>query len=210
MRFFPKFGKLEWALCGLILAGASIGLLLMTGDPVYAVKEHLPGSSYRTYDGLIQTMAEKHGVPPDLVKALVWQESRFDSKATGTAGERGLMQVTEAAATDWVNANRIETFDPVDLFDPKTNLDAGIWYLARALRRNSFREDPRPFALAEYNAGATRVSRWLEGEDANQPMSAPEFILRIDFLKTVYYIESILARQKFYSRRGDFSQSAKP
>ena len=200
-----RFSLVDWLLAGCVVTGAAIGLLLMTGDPLYWVQERLPGANHRTHDGLILAAAEKHGVAAELLKALVWQESRFRPDATGKAGERGLMQVTEAAAADWAAANRLETFVPTDLFDPKTNLDAGTWYLARALRRHAGRDDPRPFALAEYNAGASRVDRWLAGTtDAENPVAAAEFQARIDFPTTAHYIESILAREKFYRRRGEF------
>lgn len=196
----------------LIFAGAVV-LLLAAGaaiDPAidlrYRLLEALPGSSYRDFDPLIDALGEKHGVSPGLVKAVVWQESRFNPLATGAAGERGLMQVTEIAAKDWVAANQIETFAPSDLFDPKTNLEAGVWYLSRALRRYSDRDDPRPFALAEYNAGKSRVNRW-KGETGGEP-TAGEFQAGIDFPSTAAYIANILAREEFYRRRGDFPKPA--
>ena len=196
----------------LVFAGALV-LLLAVGaaflpgvDLRYRLLEVLPGSNYRDYDLLIETVAAKHGVSPGLVKAVVWQESRFNPLATGAAGERGLMQVTEIAAKDWVAANQIEVFSPADLFDPKTNLEAGVWYLSRALRRYSDRDDPRPFALAEYNAGKSRVNRW-KGETGGEP-TAGEFQAGIDFPSTAAYIGNILSREEFYRRRGDFPKPA--
>lgn len=199
----PKFSLLEWILLGFILVASIVGILLVTGDPVYWWQENRPGSSYREFDNMILTVAEKHQVDPALVKAVIWQESRFEPGATGSSGERGLMQVTEIAARDWVAANKAETFVPTDLFDPKTNLEVGVWYLSRALQRFADRDSSIPFALAEYNAGLSRVQRWLGAEEETK-IGSPEFLERIDFPMTFNYIDNIVARHAFYQRRGEF------
>lgn len=97
---------------------------------------------------------------PALVKAVIWRETRFQPQMQGNHGERGLMQITEVAAADWVKAEKVETFVPTDLFDPKTNIEIGTWYLGRAMKHWAHKDDPIPFALSEYNAGRTRVKRW--------------------------------------------------
>ena len=129
---------------------------------------------------------------------------------TGAAGERGLMQVSEGAAGEWARAEKVATFVPTDLFDPKTNLEAGTWYLARALRRWAAQDDPLPFALAEYNAGRTNVNRWAEKARARPPrgatpaaeVSGPELEAAISFPSTRQYVASIRRRMEFYRARG--------
>jgi soluble lytic murein transglycosylase len=60
-----------------------------------------------------------------------------------------------------------------DLFDARTNLDAGTWHLGRALEHWKDRDAPLPFALAEYNAGRSRVEKWAaDGADAQRMMRA--------------------------------------
>jgi len=54
-----------------------------------------------------------------LVKAVVWRESRFDPKKQGSHGERGLMQVTERAANEWVRENKIAGFQSGSTFRTK-------------------------------------------------------------------------------------------
>lgn len=44
--------------------------------------------------------ANTYGVPRDLILAVIWQESAGDKTAVGSAGEQGLMQVTQIAAED--------------------------------------------------------------------------------------------------------------
>ncbi|MFV0337158.1 MAG: lytic transglycosylase domain-containing protein [Chthoniobacterales bacterium] len=197
-----SIGTLELLLLALLSLGILFGILLMTGDPFYTLNEKLPGSNYHTFDSLIENAAHQYELEPELIKALIWQESRFDPTATGKAGERGLMQVMEPAASDWVEAKKITNFQPADLFDAKTNIDAGTWYLARAIRNHKDKKDPLPFALAEYNAGRTRVKEWMKNIDENA--DAKEFMTIIEFPTTQNYIENILARREFYLRKKEF------
>jgi soluble lytic murein transglycosylase len=156
---------------------------------------------FHQYDRLIRTVALEHHVDPMLVKAVVWRESRFDSTKRGTHRERGLMQVTEVAANEWVRENKVAGFNPDQLFEPKTNLEAGTWYLHRAMEHWNHQTDPTPFALAEYNAGATRARRWTGGNGVAE-IPERQFLQKIDFPATRRYVESIIDRYKFYQRRG--------
>jgi peptidoglycan lytic transglycosylase len=197
IRFAFKF-----IICLLLAGGTGIGLLAWrSGDPIYTVYEWLSPARFQQYDQLILTVARNNELDPMLVKAVVWRESRFDSKKLGAAGERGLMQVSEIAAREWATENRIENFRPEDLFDPKTNVKAGAWYLHRAMIHWQKAHNPVPFALAEYNAGASRAQRWAGG-DGSQPISASAFQKNIDFPGTKKYVESILERYRFYKTRG--------
>ncbi|HEY3594257.1 MAG TPA: transglycosylase SLT domain-containing protein, partial [Polyangiaceae bacterium] len=102
---------------------------------------------------------------------------------------------------EWATEKKIENFHVEELFDPKTNLEAGAWYLHRAMQHWQGQHDPTPFALAEYNAGASRAQRWA-GADAKRPLSAREFQRNIDFPGTKSYVASILERYRFYRQRG--------
>jgi soluble lytic murein transglycosylase len=73
--------------------------------------------------------------------------------------------------------------------------------LRRALERWKAQSDPIPFALAEYNAGASRAQRW-SGGDTVDAIPAQTFLRNIDFPRTRKYVESIIGRYKFYQRRG--------
>ena len=46
------------------------------------------------------------------------------------------MQVSGKAAQEWARENRIEDFRVEELFDPKANLEAGTWYLRRAVEQS--------------------------------------------------------------------------
>jgi soluble lytic murein transglycosylase len=189
-------------LCILLALGAGFAYLAMrSGDPVYTVYEWISPARFQRYDGMIQSVAVAHRLDPMLVKAVVWRESRFDPQKYGSVGERGLMQVSEKAANEWARENKIDNFRVEELFDPQKNLEAGAWYLQRAWQHWEQEPDPLPFALAEYNAGASRAQRWAGGEQA-PAMTAKAFLSNIDFPNTRKYVDSIVARYQFYKRRG--------
>jgi soluble lytic murein transglycosylase len=187
----------------LAVAASFVYLALRSGDPIYTIYEWMSPARFKQYDRLISAVATEHHLDPMLVKAVVWRESRFDPQKYGSAGERGLMQVTENAANEWARETKAENFRVEELFDPKKNVEAGSWYLHRAAQHWEQQPDPMPFALAEYNAGASRVQRWAGGNGGSSPnISAREFLASIDFPGTRNYVDSVLARYHFYKRRG--------
>lgn len=192
---------LKLIICALLAIGAGVAYLAMrSGDTVYTVHEWVSPQRFQQYDHLIRTVAKEHRIDPMLVKAVIWRESRFDPMKFGGAGERGLMQLTEGAAKEWAQDSRIADFRVEELMDPKVNVQAGTWYLARAMKRWSKQSNPVPFALAEYNAGASRAQRWAGGDDIVIPPNT--FRENIDFPGTRKYVDQIMARRDFYKRRG--------
>jgi soluble lytic murein transglycosylase len=194
MRFFLKL-----LLCLMLALAAGFALLaLRSGDAFYSFYEWVSPARFQQYNPLISSVAAEHQLDPMLVKAVVWRESRFDRQKVGSAGERGLMQVAPKAATEWAHEHKVADFKPDQLLDPQTNLEAGSWYLKRAIDHWQNESDPLPFALAEYNAGASRAQRWVGADGAN----ANDFLGHIDFPATRNYVRSILDRYAFYKRRG--------
>ena len=189
-------------LCVLLAVAVAFAYLAFKSeDPIYTIYEWMSPARFHQYDRLIRSVALEHHLDPMLVKAVVWRESRFDPKKHGSHGERGLMQVSERAANEWARENKIVGFNLEQLFEPKTNLEAGTWYLHRAIEHWDHQSDPIPFALAEYNAGASRAQRWSGGNGVAD-VSERQFLENIDFPATRRYVGSIIDRYKFYQRRG--------
>lgn len=196
-----------FVICALALGFVALAatLFLATADdPFYLAKEAVALGRYQRYDALITQASQRYGVAPELIKAVIWRETRFQPQKVGTHGERGLMQITENAAADWALAEKIETFVPTDLFDPKVNIEAGTWYLKRALVHWAAKDDPVPFALAEYNAGRTRVKKWVKNSGQGETANAEDLQTAMDFTMTKSYINAIVDRYEFYVERGEF------
>jgi soluble lytic murein transglycosylase len=196
---------IKLALVLVLSAVAAVGyLVLRTKDPLYVVRELKNWSDFKQYDSLITQIANEHLLDPRLVKAVVWRESRFQTDMVGRNNERGLMQVSEIAAREWAKSNAVPNFEPNQLFNPEVNLEIGCWYLSKALQRWNSQTEPVPFALAEYNAGKSRVDRWIRValQRNKQPLSAEAFEDSIDFPSTAHYVRTILARYDYYKRRG--------
>jgi len=187
----------------ILAALAAAGIFVCTSpDPLYATQEVIAFPRYHQYDALIAQVGHKYGVDPMLIKAVVWRESAFRPEKVGKHGERGLMQIMPAAAGDWAKQNKRPTFVPTDLFSAEVNIEAGTWYLKKGLQHYAAKDDPATFALAEYNAGKSRVDKWVG--DTNQGSNATAGDLRdsISFPGTREYVDSIIDRYHFYQKQG--------
>lgn len=112
------------------------------------------GAGVERWEGLIQRYAPEYGVDPNIIRAMMWQESSGDPSVTSNKGARGLMQLIPATA----RAYGLRVGDGIDeRTDPAKNLQAGIHYFADLLKE--FGGDVR-LALAGYNAGAGAVHKY--------------------------------------------------
>jgi soluble lytic murein transglycosylase-like protein len=98
------------------------------------------------YDALILRAAAIHGVPANLVKAVIQTESAYQSLARSPKGAMGLMQLMPKTAKEYQAKNP---------YDPRANIEAGVTYLRTLLDRFEL-----PLALAAYNAGEDAVRRF--------------------------------------------------
>src|SRR5437667_9698357 len=114
---------------GLAIAAGLFLLALRSGDVIYSVYEWISPARFHQFDNLIRTVATEHQLDPMLVKAVVWRESRFDPRKIGSAGERGLMQVSERAAREWERETQGANFHADDLLDGYTKCENGAWVM---------------------------------------------------------------------------------
>lgn len=107
----------------------------------------------------IQASAERHGVDPLLVAAVIKCESGWDENAQSSAGALGLMQVMPQTSSELARMGLVDSnaYDPSNLLDPATNIEYGTAYLA-FLQKNLSSTDE---VIAAYNAGMGKVEEWL-------------------------------------------------
>ncbi len=109
------------------------------------------------YEPMIRAAATRHGLDPQLVKAVVAVESGFEPRVVSDKGAVGLMQVLPATGERYgVRADRKRSVDQ-KLSDPTLNLEIGTRYLADLKKMFAARPE---LALAAYNAGENAVIRF--------------------------------------------------
>lgn len=121
------------------------------------------------FDDLIESACVIYpNLKPELVKALIWRESRFNPCARGKSGEIGLMQVRRSVVIDWARAHSIEKVPSgEEVMDPYMNIMIGAWNLSRAMSRWSGRSTTVALALFEYNAGRSCLVTWIAHYDGD-------------------------------------------
>ncbi len=147
------------------------------------------------YAPQIRAAAGKYQLDPLLVRAVIFQESRFRPDTIGAAGEVGLMQVLpEGAVADWARRHGVAAPSVRELMQPELNLEIGCYYLARAMKRWRDYRCRIELALCQYNAGESRANRWKPA-DPNGDM-----LDNITIAGTRTYVENIMRRYQQYQK----------
>ena len=121
----------------------------------------------------VDQAANRHALPPNLINAIIWVESRFQPRAKSPAGARGLMQLMPATAAELARKMGKHRAAP---YDPEFNVAAGSLYLKKLV--DKYDGDVR-LALAAYHAGSGNVDKWIAG-DGLPPMSEEYVALVLD------------------------------
>ncbi|MDX2374519.1 lytic transglycosylase domain-containing protein [Psychrobacter sp. PP-21] len=104
--------------------------------------------SRNAYDSYIRASAERHGVDPGLMKAMMHTESAFNPNARSPVGAQGLMQLMPATA------RRFKVSNP---WNPADNIEGSAKYIAWLMRRFNNNVE---YAIAGYNAGEGNVDKY--------------------------------------------------
>jgi soluble lytic murein transglycosylase-like protein len=129
---------------------------------------------------IIIRASRRYNVEPEIIKAIIRAESSFNPKAISNKGAMGLMQLMPITA---------EELGVKDAFNPEHNINGGVRYYKKLLRR--YKGDVK-LALAAYNAGVLRVKQY----NGVPPFKA-----------TRLYIEKVIKYYSFYKKQMDRDQA---
>jgi len=139
-------------------------------------------------ESLVKQAGRRHGVAPELIHAVIRQESGYNPFAISQKGARGLMQLLPQTA-EWLGVQ--------DIFDPAENVEGGVKLLRYLLDRY---EGDEALALAAYNAGQGAVE---------EHGGIPPFQETVDYVRRVRRMAGSSAASGTDRRAGEASGSAR-
>ena len=142
------------------------------------------------YEDTVNDACTKYEVEPELIYAIIKNESNFDENAISGAGACGLMQITKATF-DWLLMYTNEDLSENDLLNPEININYGVMMMS-ILKNRYFSEE---VALSAYNAGMSTVDRWLKNENYTKNgeelyfvpyKETRDYVKRVEETKSIY------------------------
>jgi len=162
----------------LALVLAAFGLYVYETEPRWYERLRYP----LRYEEIIKGHAENYRLDPQLVAAVIYQESKFEPDAVSASGAVGLMQLLPSTGQGIADRTGGNSWTPGDLLDPELNVRYGAWYLRHLLDKYGDEQ----LALAAYNAGQTNVDRWREQGVGIQFPETRHYVARVQELKRIY------------------------
>jgi len=144
-----------------------------------------------TYSEIVEKRARDNGQDTALILGLIRQESAFKASARSGANAQGLMQLLPATAQGTAARANMTRARARNLYDPEVNITLGVVHFSDLMRQYGKPE----LVLAGYNAGGSRVVRWLK-EFGGEDMA--EFVEQIPFTETRNYVKMVLSNAGHY------------
>jgi soluble lytic murein transglycosylase-like protein len=157
--------------------------------PAYFIRLYYP----MKYQDEIEEHAKERGLDPNLVRALILQESYYNPKAKSSVGATGLMQLMPPTAKEHASRLRIP-FAVSRLENPDVNVTLGTYHLRMLV--NMFGGNTY-LAVASYNAGQGNVMKWRRGAPGKP---TDEFLESIPFQETRNYVKRVTMLRSSYAR----------
>lgn len=139
----------------------------------------------RPWAALVEREAQRRGIDPLLVWAVMREESRFKPAVESAVGALGLLQIMPATGQMLARRHGVLYLGADDLVKPEANIILGTAYIADLLREYDGRLH---FAVAAYNAGPAAVDRWRAGGVADIDVWAEN----IPYAETRNYVRKVL------------------
>ena len=149
-----------------------------------------------THQQVVLKQAQKHNINPAWAFAVIRQESAFTADARSHAGALGLMQLMPRTARQMARKLKVRFPGRKGLLNINTNVRLGVGYLKRVSDRY---EGHSVLATAAYNAGTSRVKKWMPETGSKIP--ADVWIEMVPFTETRKYLKRVLTYMVIYERR---------
>lgn len=139
-------------------------------------------------------------VDPEVALAIARRESEMNPEAVSPVGARGLMQIMPATARKVAEEIGVEYSKNRLTTDWRYNAKLGTAYLGGLLE---FYEGSYVLAFAAYNAGPSRVERWIEqfGDPRDSLVDQVDWIEHIPFRETRNYVMRVMESLHVYRAR---------
>jgi len=147
---------------------------------------------YAFWEVFVSAAMETEQDPFALI-ALARRESGLNPRARSKVGARGLMQLMPATARSVAKRDAVSYAGSKTLYEPQVNIALGASYYAGLVERYN---GNRVKALAAYNAGPSRVSRW-----SSESQSMDQWVDSIPFAETREYVQAVLTYRVIYRLR---------
>ncbi len=148
------------------------------------------------YPNAFRELIEKHtkaaGVEPDLLQALMREESALDPKALSWAGALGLTQLMPTTAQAVARQLKLRVPTTQALLEPDLNIRIGAAYLGSLLKRFP---GQTAYAVGSYNAGPLAIDRW-RADRPGMPLDA--WVEEVPIAETRGYIKRVLRSYNTY------------
>lgn len=137
----------------------------------------------------VRAASEEFDVPEDVIYAVIRTESGFREDACSHAGARGLMQLMPDTYT-WIAWRLGENATEDDICEPEQNIRYGTYLLSYLYGEFGRWET----AYAAYNAGASRVEKWL----CDPEIAQDGVLVSIPIRETADYVKKVADAREHY------------
>ncbi len=154
----------------------------------------------QSYPTITKQLTNIHYTEWALIHALIRQESMFDVDAKSSAGARGLMQLMPSTARHLAKKSGVPYRKSWLTSNPKYNITLGSYYIAQLIKQY---DGSYPLAIAAYNAGPSRVNKWLKlfGDPRKGDVDLIDWVELIPIYETRNYVQRVMEGVYIYRLR---------
>lgn len=161
------------------------------------------------FKNAVEAQGKENKISPTLIWSLIRQESAYNWRAVSSSNALGLMQLIPPTALEVSRELKVPNPEiPEDLFNSDFNIRLGTKYVRNML--NIFGNNV-PMALASYNAGPTRMDKWIKLRAETNELKTRHsskwqdeiWFDEVPWQETSFYVKAILRNTLIYRMLGE-------